>query len=43
MKTALFDQEKRQIWKQNLPKAAKELCWENEEEVLKQIYLPFKN
>jgi len=38
MKTALFDQEKRQIWKQNLPKAAKELCWENEEKVLNEIY-----
>jgi glycosyltransferase involved in cell wall biosynthesis len=41
MKTALFDQEKRQVWKQNLPKAAKELCWENEEEVLKQVYRQF--
>jgi len=38
MKTALFDQEKRLVWKQNLPKAAKELCWENEERVLYQIY-----
>jgi len=38
IKTALFDQEKRQIWKQNLPKAAAELCWENEEEILKQVY-----
>lgn len=42
MKTALFDQEKRQIWMRNLPLAAKELCWENEEESLKNIYLPFK-
>ena len=41
MKTALFDQEKRLVWKQNLPKAAEELCWENEEEVLKQVYRQF--
>jgi glycosyltransferase involved in cell wall biosynthesis len=41
MKTALFDQEKRQVWNQNLPKAAKELCWENEEKVLKQLYERF--
>lgn len=38
MKTALFDQEKRLVWKQNLPKAAEELCWENEEKVLWQVY-----
>lgn len=38
MKTALFDQEKRIVWKQNLPKAASELCWENEENVLNEIY-----
>lgn len=42
MKTALIDQEKRQVWKQNLPFAAKELCWENEEVVLRTIYLPYK-
>ena len=42
LKTALFDQEKIAVWKQNLPFAAKELCWENEEEVLKTIYLPYK-
>jgi len=42
MKTALFDQGKRQVWKQNLPFAAKELCWENEEVVLRTIYLPYK-
>jgi glycosyltransferase involved in cell wall biosynthesis len=40
-KSALFDQDKRLIWKQNLPKAASELCWENEEEVLRSIYSPF--
>ena len=37
-KTALDDQEKRTVWKQNLLMAAKELCWENEEEVLMQVY-----
>ena len=41
MKTALFDREKRTVWKQNLLIAAKELCWENEEEVLKQVYERF--
>ena len=41
MKTALFDQEKRLVWKQNLPRAAAELCWENEEKVLQDIYLPY--
>jgi len=42
MKTALFDQEKRQVWKQNLPRAASELCWENEAEVLQDIYMAYK-
>ncbi len=41
MKSCLFDQEKRLVWKQNLPKAAKELCWENEEEILRGIFLRF--
>ena len=41
MKTALFDQEKRLLWKQNLQRAAKELCWEKEKEILKRVYLPF--
>ena len=41
MKTALFDEEKRYGWKQNLPKAANELCWENEEDVLRQLYERF--
>jgi glycosyltransferase involved in cell wall biosynthesis len=41
MKTALFDQEKRTMWKQNLTKAAKELCWENEENVLRNIYIRY--
>jgi glycosyltransferase involved in cell wall biosynthesis len=41
MKTALFDQEKRQVWKQNLLKAAMELCWENEEKVLLEVFNRF--
>ena len=41
IKTALFDQEKRRIWKQNLPVAASELCWENEEKILQDIYSPY--
>lgn len=41
MKTALFDQEKRSVWKQNLEVAAKELCWENEEEILRKVYSQF--
>ena len=35
---ALFDTQKRQYWIDNLPLAAKELCWENEEQILKEIY-----
>ena len=42
LKSALFDQEKINFWKQNLSRAATELCWENEEEVLRDIYLPYK-
>ena len=42
MKTALFDQEKRLVWEQNLPRAAAELCWENEEKVLQDIYVAYK-
>lgn len=41
MRTALFDQDKRLVWKQNLAVAAKELCWENEVEILRQVYLKF--
>ena len=41
MKTALFDQKKREVWMKNLPLAAAELCWENEENTLREIYLPY--
>ncbi len=41
MKIALYDREKRLAWKQNLRKAAKELCWENEEKILEEIYSPY--
>jgi glycosyltransferase involved in cell wall biosynthesis len=41
MKTALFDQGKRQVWIKNLPKAASELCWENEEKFLRSVYEQF--
>ena len=34
----LLNQEKRSAWKSNLELAAKELCWENEEEKLLNIY-----
>lgn len=41
MKTALFDQEKRKVWMENLPLAARDLCWEKEEKVLRDIYQRF--
>ncbi len=41
IKTALFDQERRSVWKKNLPIAALELCWENEEKILREIYSPY--
>ena len=37
----LFDAEQNRIWKENLKIAAKELCWENEEAILSEIYTPF--
>ena len=33
------DEEARRRWKENCKKAATELCWENEETVLKEMYL----
>ena len=41
IKYALFDTEKNVLWKENLKLAAKELCWENEEVILQEIYKPF--
>ena len=38
----LCDREKRAIWKINLNRAAKELCWEQEEKLLKDFFKPFK-
>ena len=41
IKSVLFDFEKNALWKENLKVAAKELCWENEEAILQEIYKPF--
>lgn len=41
IKAALFDQEKRHIWMKNMPLAATELCWENEERIVREIFYPF--
>lgn len=41
IKNTLSDTGKITYWKQNLPLAARELCWENEEKVLTEIYRPF--
>lgn len=38
---ALSNAEKRLLWKKNLEKAAKELTWENEENILIEIYSKF--
>jgi glycosyltransferase involved in cell wall biosynthesis len=38
---ALFDEVKRQCWIKNLPHAAAELCWENEEKILADLYQSF--
>ncbi|HKI87659.1 MAG TPA: glycosyltransferase, partial [Draconibacterium sp.] len=38
---ALNNQEKRKNWKQNLETAAKELTWEKEEKVLREIFTEF--
>ncbi len=42
MKRSLFDGEKIAEWKENLRLASDELCWQNEEEILRKIYLPLK-
>jgi glycosyltransferase involved in cell wall biosynthesis len=41
IKSVLFDAEKNSFWKENLKLAARELCWENEEKILQEIYRPF--
>jgi hypothetical protein len=41
IKSSLFDESKREKWKSQLKTAAKELTWENEERVLKEIYSKF--
>ncbi len=41
IKDALFNDSERQIWLENLPKAAEELIWEKEENVLKSIFQRF--
>lgn len=41
MKAMLSDQAQRQIWKQNLPRAAADLCWENEEKIIRKLYLSY--
>jgi glycosyltransferase involved in cell wall biosynthesis len=38
LNTLLFDEQKRSEWKQNLIYAANELCWENEEQKLIEVY-----
>jgi glycosyltransferase involved in cell wall biosynthesis len=38
IKEMLFDDNQRNIWKENLKVAACELCWENEEQVLLTMY-----
>jgi len=38
---ALFNESKRKIWKENLPAAAKELVWENEEKVIQDLFKRF--
>jgi glycosyltransferase involved in cell wall biosynthesis len=41
IETALFNSEKREVWESNLKIAAKELTWENEEEILVEIFSEF--
>lgn len=40
-KDALNNREKRKIWKSNLPQAAKELTWKNEEKVIWKMFAGF--
>ncbi len=41
IESALLNSEKREVWKNNLKIAAKELTWENEEKVLVKIFSEF--
>ena len=41
MQIMLVDKNRRAIWKENLKIAARELCWENEEKVLRDIYAKY--
>ncbi len=41
IKSVLFDSEQNAGWKENLKLAAKELCWEKEEKILREIFIPF--
>lgn len=40
---ALFKRKLRQEWLDNLPRAAQDLCWENEEKVLEEIFQKLKD
>ena len=37
----LVDKNRRAMWKENLKIAARELCWENEESVLREVYAKY--
>jgi glycosyltransferase involved in cell wall biosynthesis len=38
LKIMLFDDDLQKVWKENLKKASNELCWENEKEVLINVF-----
>jgi hypothetical protein len=38
LRTMLEDESVMEIWRENLKIAARELCWEKEKEVLREIY-----
>ena len=42
MSEALNNEEKRKLWKINLPKAASELTWENEEKIIQDMFSTFR-